>query len=160
MGALFSYGFGNDTDWRILESEDIFNLNVAGDTLLVYCLKTDNTPHFLSGFSYTPNGWLEPGLSEDEYGAENSALPEGLAVNGSVAVPYFQNYVFVGESSTATTQGELLMLYMDPTNYQGSNDVRYELPVLNDGSSDDSSSWMRRYSASFILLIALWMIRL
>ncbi|GKZ00532.1 hypothetical protein MPSEU_001005600 [Mayamaea pseudoterrestris] len=139
VGALFSYGFETEDDarWSVVDgnaSDTLFNLNLAGDTVLVYCLKTDGTPHFLSGFSYAPSGWVDAGLAAEEYGGVDSALPDELAVNGSVAVPYFQNNIFIGDSSSATTKEELMQTYQQASNYKGTNDATYELPILTSGS--------------------------
>ena len=157
VGGLFSYGFGVEDDrWTVLESgsDSVFNLGLSGDTILVYCLKTDGTPHFLSGFSYAPSGWVDAGLADEEYGAQDSALPDDLAVNGSVAVPYFQNNLYNGASSSITTKGELLKSYMEPANYEGSNDMLYQLPILTSGAA---SGWMMVPLA--VMTLATWLSR-
>lgn len=132
VGSLFSYGFGEDDDkqWALVEENSVFNLNVGGDTVLVYCLNADGSPHFLSGFSYAPDGWLEPGLTAEEYGGIDSSLPDELSVNGSVAVPYFQNYMYAGESSSITTKEELVQAFGNPSNYEGQNEIPYLMPTV------------------------------
>lgn len=136
-GFMFGYGFDFDrVSWTDAGSlSDTFDLGLGGDTILTYCLMSNGKPHFIHGFSYSKNGtWLEPGLTEEQYGTEYSALPDALAVNGSIALPYQQNYLFNGTLPAAPKKDDLMKLFTDKANYQGSNDIRFEVPELNEGS--------------------------
>jgi hypothetical protein len=143
VGALFSYGFNvSDDRWKQVDPQSPFQLNVAGDTILVYCMQSDGSPHFLSGFSYAPTGWMAAGLTADAYGGTGSSLPSELSVNGSVAVKYFPNNVFNGASSSSTTQDQLLKSYQDPSNYVGANNMRYQLPALTSSADKSRGYWL------------------
>jgi len=75
----------------------------------------------------------EPGLSEEKYGTERSALPDQLAVNGSIALPYYQNYIY--NTAEGTRKDELILEYKNVSNYEGSNDMRFDLTGLDDVSA-------------------------
>jgi len=131
-GYLFAYGFEvTNVDWVADDSgaTGTFDLGQAGDSILVYCIDADSNPRFIMGFSFAPGGWADPGLSADEYGPERSALPDDLKEHGNVAVPYFQNNIYNG--TTSAQKADLLDLFADPTNYDGSNTIRYDIEQLN-----------------------------
>lgn len=123
-----------------------FALSSQGDTVLTYCLDGNGKPHFIHGFSYSPGGWAQPGL--DNYTVlQQSALPETLKTAGSVQLPYYHNWIYIG---TAVEPVEVLITeyYNNPSNYSGSDTVRNNYPGLNNPPSSGGnissrlSGWM------------------
>jgi len=138
---MFGYGFEfNRVNWTDAgDWKDSFDLGLGGDTILTYCLASNGSPHFIHGFSYTNGSWAEPGLAMEDYGTEHSALPEALAVNGSIALPYFQNYLFNGTTDFSSRKDDLIELFKSKKNYQGSNDMRFNVDELNEFSGSRGS---------------------
>jgi len=57
-------------------------------------------------------------------------------LSGSVALPYLQNYNFKGMDGTDDPRKEdLIPIYADPNNYEGSNELRYGIAALEDRSA-------------------------
>lgn len=142
-GYIFGYGFPFDrVNWTDAGGlSETFDLGLGGDAILTYCLASNGKPHFIHGFSYSRNGtWLEPGLTEEQYGTEYSALPDNLAVNGSIALPYQQNYLFNGTLPASPRKDDLMELFSDDANYQGSNEDRFEIDELNSESGGDAAT--------------------
>jgi len=117
----------------------IFDIGLSGDNLFTYCLAADGTPHFIHGFTNADGGWAEFNQTTDEYRTERSALPEGLQGNGSIAVPYFQNYVFNGTSSLAR-KDEMILRFTNSSYYQGANEMRFDIANLNNETTSSSTT--------------------
>jgi len=148
-GEVFSYGFPADQGMWTHVNTLPFALSTQGDTVLTYCLDGNGKPHFIHGFSYAPGGWAQPGL--DNYTVlQQSALPETLKTAGSVQLPYYQNWIYIG---TAVEPVEVLITeyYNNPSNYSGSDTVRNNYPGLNNPPSSDGSI-SSRFSGWMLLL--------
>jgi endonuclease I len=146
-GTVYSYGFPADKgNWTDVDTTmPPFQLNYDGDSVLTYCINADEKPIFLNGFTNAPGGWAAPGLSD--YGTASSSLPAGLELNGSVAVPYFPNYVYTGINKG---RYDILLLAFSMTeNYNGSYQ-RMTVPELNTSSSAKTSAIL----ASALALVA------
>jgi hypothetical protein len=146
-GTVYSYGFPADKgNWTDVDTTmPPFQLNYDGDSVLTYCINADEKPIFLNAFTNAPGGWAAPGLSD--YGTASSSLPAGLEQNGSVAVPYFPNYVYTGINKG---RYDILLLAFSMTeNYNGSYQ-RMTVPELNTSSSAKTSAIL----ASALALVA------
>jgi hypothetical protein len=123
-----------------------------GDSILTYCLDGNDRPVFLSGFTYIEGGWAEPGLSD--YGPGTSSLPDRLVETGSVAVPFFPNYEYIGTS--LGSQEAMLEALSNETNYAGSTDRKSIAMLEGETSSSIKLSTMLAgmvaVSAGFFLL--------
>jgi hypothetical protein len=60
------------------------------------------------------------------YSTSETALPDALKKAGSVALPFFPNYVYEGPSSGR--REELIAAFGDPNNYKGSQ-TPYQIPT-------------------------------
>lgn len=156
---MFGFGFGLDSvEWT---NDTAFDLGISGDTILTYCMSADGIPTFIHGLSYAKEGWANATLSADAYGLERSSLPAELSQfgYGSVQVPYHQNLVYNGTSQGLEKQ-DLLQEFAKPSNYAGSNVVRYEMPQL-DGPDDTSAaaaagSSSRAIAVAILVAISAW----
>ena len=54
-------------------------------------------------------GWVDPGLSADQYDTAHSALPESLTSVGAVSLPHYENYQYIGpvEGTADFIHGEI-----------------------------------------------------
>jgi len=117
-GDVFGYNVKFPLDEGEWEMTGAFELSVdSPDNMLVYCLNADEKPIFLS--AVTTNGaFSEPGL--DSYTANETALPENLAVDGNLALPFEPNYLYTGPREV-TNREEMVAAFKDPINYAGRN---------------------------------------
>jgi endonuclease I len=125
-GIIFGYGEGSPYSDQWEEAEGLFDLSVGGDQLFLYCLDADELPHFITGFSFNGD-WADAQdiAALDEVPLGQSALPEDLFEFGSVALPHADNNLYIG--TFEGTRAVLLTAFMNPVNYEQSNDLRYEL---------------------------------
>jgi hypothetical protein len=132
-GSIFGYGDGSPYSEQWESPEGLFDLSVAGDQFFLYCLDADDLPHFITGFSYN-GAWME---AEDiqaleEVPLDKSALPEDLFELGAVFLPHADNHIYTGNLTGSTT--DLLLEFMDSSNYEASDALRYGL--VKEGESD------------------------
>jgi hypothetical protein len=132
-GSIFGYGEGSPFADQWEEAEGLFDLSVAGDQFFLYCLDADDKPHFLTGFSYNGD-WADAAelALRAEVPLDQSALPEDLFEFGSVALPHADNHLYIGNLTGRTD--ELLMEFMDPANYEPSDDLRFGLVDQDSGA--------------------------
>ena len=115
-GAIFGYTNQDSSvsDWERVSGT--FALAAAGDTVIVYCVKDDETTiHHLGALSFS-NEWSAAGLSS--YSTSTSALPDGL-VGMAPALPHFDNYEYHG--ITIGDKKVLQTAMVDSENWVGSN---------------------------------------
>ena len=123
-GQLFGYNadFNTDADqgeWSIVD-DSMFALHPDGDTLLLYCINADDEIHFISGLSYS-GPWAP--IDQNDYGTDQSALPDRLNPLGSVAVQGYANWVYNG--TQVANRDVLIPSFSDSSNWVGS-DLRYQ----------------------------------
>jgi len=116
-GEAFGFGpvYGKTTAWETWEG--LFNIGINGDNVFLYCELNDGKPNPIAGFTNTEGGWLEAGLSIEEYGSAHSALPNTLKKVGGVALPHFDNYKYIGPDEGDKAQ--LQEWVKDPNNWNG-----------------------------------------
>jgi hypothetical protein len=116
QGAIIGYTNQDSSvsDWERVSGT--FSLAVAGDTVIVYCVKdVDTAIHPLGALSFS-NEWSVAGLSS--YSTDISALPSALT-NLAPALPHFDNYEYHG---ITTGDKEILQTALvDSQNWVGSN---------------------------------------
>lgn len=119
-GSVFGYGVtfpDQSGKWRDSEDEKKFDLSTIGpDSLLIYCLTSDNKPFFLSALTYNGNFSDAGKLS---YDPSETSLPSELADVGGLALPFASNYLYNGPTVEGK-RDELLAAFYNPTNFQGS----------------------------------------
>lgn len=113
-----SLGYGQNpedvpfaTDWLNVEDDNLkgqFALADTGDSIIVYCEMMTNTAtngtdssniNHLSALSYTTGGFTDPGLTPEDYGTRNTALPAPLQDVGSLALRHLDNYNYKGQTT-------------------------------------------------------------
>jgi endonuclease I len=126
-GTIFGYG-GNLTfrdQWQTVGGR--FSLAETGDAVILYSEVDGNVQH-LSALSYSGVGnWTAPGLSADQYGTADSALPESLKSVGAVSLPRLKSFAYMGpvEGNTSFLQGSIQNI----SNWKGSDTNRAEAPM-------------------------------
>jgi hypothetical protein len=153
-GNSFGYGDGSPFSDLWEDPEGLFDLSVTGDQFFLYCLNADDEPHFISGFSY--NGeWTDAEDLADPAPLDQSALPEDLIEFGSVALPHIDNYLYRG--ITTGNRTDLLAEFMNPEKYEGSDNARWGLGIIEDPSGARSllSSALLTVAAIVPLVVAL-----
>jgi hypothetical protein len=146
-GDIFGYGDGSPYSEYWESPEGLFDLSVAGDQFFLYCLDADDLPHFITGFSYN-GAWME---AEDiqaleEVPLDKSALPEDLFELGAVFVPHADNHLYTGIVSANKT--DLLLAFMDPSNYEASDALRY-------GFVDQNGSGALNLFSALVYIVAM-----
>jgi hypothetical protein len=151
-GVIFGYGDGSPMSDQWEDPEGLFDLSVTGDQLFLYCLDADDLPHFITGFSY--NGpWMEAEDIQalDEVPLDQSALPEDLFEVGAVFLPHGDNHIYVG--NLTGSPADLLLEYMDPSNYEASDALRYGLVDQDDSGARNLFSALATVSAMVVALL-------
>lgn len=118
QGAAFGYGFDYGAHQKWVREEGNFNIGTSGDSVIVYCLKGDNSVNPLVAYSNN-NKWYDPGLNATDYGTEGSALPDELKTVGSIVLPHLDNYEYKGPMQAEKSNLQKYM--MDPANWRGTN---------------------------------------
>lgn len=119
MGEIFGYGrsYGANFTDSWFPVEGMFDINVEGDTLIVYCELSNEIPKPILAMSLF-GAWKAPGLPLEEYGTQYSALPMSL-VNASIALAHHDNYKYVGKANV--TVDELRAEMRDSESWEGSD---------------------------------------
>lgn len=130
-----------------------FDLSIGGDSILIYCMNADGEPHFITAFTYANGGFAEPGQDEDTYSFDRTSLPDDFVEYGFVAVPFLQNYRYVGPSSNPR-KNESLIEYARAENYEGSNEQRTTMKEL-EGDTSGATLRMAGWVLRVITLIGL-----
>lgn len=125
-------------EWGVHE-DTTFALNPKGDNLFLYCLNQYNEPHFVFGISYGNHTWSENGvLSGDSsnpfWGLEQSALPEELMGVGSIELPGYGNWRYVGPSGLSVDR--MKSSFSNSSHWEGS-DLRFSFSAAS--TSGESS---------------------
>jgi hypothetical protein len=142
-GAIFSYGDGPFSElWE--EPEGLFDLSINGDNIFLYCIDADDLPHFITGFSYAGDWFDVDDIDPADPPIDRSALPEDLFEFGSVALPHFDNNLYIG--NLTAFKSELLAAFMEPGNYEGSDDLRFGLV-----DPETSASWMQYHGTQSVV---------
>ncbi|CAB9508537.1 Endonuclease I [Seminavis robusta] len=125
-GAVFGYGgaSGEDTllyqgDWENVQGQ--FALSASGDSVLLYC-KTNTEQdeiRFLAGLENSGDGWVESSNQENDFGSSRSALPAALEEKGTVSLPHYDDFAYVGAQEGSVEQ--LQDLLTDPSQWSGHN---------------------------------------
>ena len=119
-GTIFGYGPGvlHGEDWESVGGR--FALAESGDTIIVYTEDTGGVIQPVSAFSYYGEDWKQPGLEEDSYGTDSSALPNSLGPTGAISLPRMENYLYIGrrEGNKTVLQAAL----QNASNWEGSID--------------------------------------
>jgi hypothetical protein len=128
MGTMIGYGSLSDLQhaslWQSVAGT--FSLVAAGDTVIIYCRKEDDSIHHLSALSFSGN-WAAVALAEDDCGTDSSALPESLVLaRATTTLSHFDNYRYDG--STSGTRSSLLGAIIQEGLWTGSNNERYSTP--------------------------------
>lgn len=147
-GERFGFGpkYGYNQTWQPYEG--LFSLGIGGDTLILYCLLSDETPKPILAFSNnglaSEGGWMAPGLEPDAYGMEHSALPTNL-VNASLAVPHFDNYYY--DHLKEAKVDELRESMFNPDHWVGQD-------ITKDGTSSAMTVMTTTTISSLLLFVA------
>ena len=121
-GDVFGYNVKFPNDRGTWETTGTFDISASSpDSMLVYCLNADAQPHFLSAVT-TNRQFSEPGA--DSYSPSETAVPEMLADDGQLALPFQPNYLYIGPRDG--NRDELVALFEDPANFEG-RDTPYEI---------------------------------
>ena len=142
----FGYGnsvpYGSNWTFPSFESNKIFDISTRGDQLFLYCLGSDEEPHFIWGISF--NGpWAAKNMTD--YSTDTSALPDELMEKGNVELPHCDNYLYRDPNPRIELNRTLTKLkFADPANYQCNNETRYELQAHSAAVdvSDSTFSWL------------------
>lgn len=134
QGILFGFGPGANLGEEWNAERGSFSLNTEeGDNVFLYCIDADSKIRFLSGFSNYGN-WSDYGLSAEEYGESQSALPEDI-YRASIVLPHMDNYFYNG--SRDETIFLLRADMLNPASWVGDNEERFGVQI-----EDESGAWI------------------
>lgn len=96
--AGMAFGLGPSTtayqygqDW--MNAQGVFSLSTEGDQVFLFCISAQQVVRPVAAISY--NGPFQPaGLAS--YGTNESALPDSLALNGTLVLPHEDRWMYVG----------------------------------------------------------------
>mmetsp|Transcript_370 Transcript_370/g.686 ORF Transcript_370/g.686 Transcript_370/m.686 type:complete len:278 (+) Transcript_370:44-877(+) len=156
-GMVWTFEEGDNstytTDYGSWTVEENFKLARGGDQILVYT-GADTAPYFIYGAS---NGW-----TESPSDSSSSQLPDQLiSPKAFVTLPNDVNSKYMSSSPHAGTMDELLKDINDATNWQGSNDTRFNLHSFvqfNVTYEDDSIDMVSESGIIAIVLVCLLVI--
>lgn len=91
------FGMANDisSDW-VVRGDGNFLLDPTGDHVFLYCINHANEPMFIFGVSFGGHNWLNVQNSDSTLDAEVGLLPERLIDRGSIQLPGYSNWRYVG----------------------------------------------------------------
>lgn len=174
-GHTFGYGAGSfSEDWK--SEGGYFSLSTQGDSILVYCFKSDadgnganndnySRIHFLGGISTGSGGWVErdDGTLDYDYGTTQSSVPQELEGIAAPALPKKKNVFFmlnIGKckAKLSCTAEEVLLQYMNLDNWSGSDTEGYDtslvdssFPIEEVGGGGD---WLQKEGSSDMIIIS------
>lgn len=121
--TVFGYNYSTNTNEWSSESGS-FALSADGDTIILYCLESDDSITHLTALSYSGD-WLPASTDEDSFGTASSALPTSLPSNTAIALSHKDNCWYVGPRQGNTSS--LLDNLSDPNEWEGSNTEMFQL---------------------------------
>jgi hypothetical protein len=119
------FGYNDSTNTNEWSSESgSFALSADGDTIILYCLESDDSITHLTALSYSGD-WLPASTDEDSFGTASSALPTSLPSNTAIALSHKDNCWYEGPRQGNTSS--LLDNLSDPNEWEGSNTEMFQL---------------------------------
>lgn len=138
--SIFGYESDNSiypyaTEWS--SESGSFALAADGDTIILYCVESDDSITHLTALSYSGD-WLPTSSDKDSFGTEYSALPASLPDNTAMALSHKDNYQYVGPRKGSISS--LLDSLSNPSNWQGDNAETFQLGSMETKFIDPTSS--------------------